>query len=261
MSYHQSQPSQDERIEAAARELLGEQGTGFTVDELARRAGLSRASLYRQIGSKAALLARLAQAGAAAPPDARAKILLAARRVFAQAGFASATMEQIAQAAGVGVATVYRQFGDKDQLTRSLISELSPADQLREPLIHPSGDVRADLRRIAESVVPFFYQQRDLLRLMVGGSDADQAYLERLRAGAERTRDLLTGYFGAQQLAGRLRQDIAPAELAMALVGMVLGFVVGPVRFGLAPPPPERISEVIAGLLLDGTIASSEDKP
>lgn len=251
MSYQQ--PQLDGRIEAAALELLRERGAGFTVEELARRAGLSRASLYRQIGSKSALLERLA---GGAPPDARARILLAARRVCAQAGFANATMEQIAQAAGVGVATVYRQFGDKDQLVRSLIGELLPHEQLREPLIRPSGDVRADLGRIAEAIVPFFYQQRDLLRLLIGGSEADLAYLERLRAGAERTRDLLAGYLSAQQQAGLLRPDIAPAELAMAFVGMLLGFVIGPARFDAAPPPPERISAVLAAVLLDGILAT-----
>ncbi len=52
----------------------------------------------------------------------RAKILEAAARVFAERGL-DATLDDIAEAADVGVATVYRRFPDKDALVAALFED------------------------------------------------------------------------------------------------------------------------------------------
>ena len=49
------------------------------------------------------------------------KILGAAARLFATQRFHEARMEDIAAAAAVGKGTLYRYFGDKDQLYRALL--------------------------------------------------------------------------------------------------------------------------------------------
>src|SRR5438874_4815085 len=70
----------------------------------------------------------MAQASAAARPmrkDAarnRQRILVAARELFAQRGL-SATLNDLAQHAGVGVGTVYRHFPDREQLIEGLFEE------------------------------------------------------------------------------------------------------------------------------------------
>ena len=190
----------DTRIDAAAASLLTEVGADFTMEQLAARAQVPRATLYRHIGSKQALLTRLAahaapDAGVA--PDPRIRILLAARRVFAQAGLAGATMEQIAAEAQVGVATVYRHFGDKDGLIRAFIAELSPRPVVRE-LAEPTADVAADLRALATTLLPFFYEYRDILRLILTAEATERAYIEQLRTGSDHTLDQLESYFATQ---------------------------------------------------------------
>lgn len=57
-------------------------------------------------------------------PTARA-IVTAARTCFTEHGFQNTTMQQIADAAGVGVATVYRRFGHKKKLVRLTILDES----------------------------------------------------------------------------------------------------------------------------------------
>ena len=52
----------------------------------------------------------------------RQRILEAAREVFATRGL-SATLDDIAHHAGVGVGTVYRRFPDKEQLIDALFEE------------------------------------------------------------------------------------------------------------------------------------------
>ncbi|WP_329251893.1 TetR/AcrR family transcriptional regulator [Actinoallomurus sp. NBC_01490] len=51
----------------------------------------------------------------------RARLLAAAERVFAERG-TSVSLEDIARAAGVGPATLYRRFGNKDALVREVLS-------------------------------------------------------------------------------------------------------------------------------------------
>jgi AcrR family transcriptional regulator len=51
----------------------------------------------------------------------RARLLAAAERVFAERG-TGASLEDVARAAGVGPATLYRRFGSKDGLVREVLS-------------------------------------------------------------------------------------------------------------------------------------------
>ena len=53
----------------------------------------------------------------------RERILAAARRLFAERGPEHVSMDEVAAAAGVGKGTVYRRFGDRATLARTLIGE------------------------------------------------------------------------------------------------------------------------------------------
>src|SRR5688500_9981430 len=110
----------EEEILAIAGQLW-RQDSAFTMDQLADDTGISRATLYRRFGSRDAILQRLVDEQAIdvpelSRPDIPTRILYAARTIFSRYGFAGVTVEQIAQEAGVGPATIYRHFGSKDAL-------------------------------------------------------------------------------------------------------------------------------------------------
>src|SRR6478736_1448239 len=109
MRYGSHMMSQE--LGAAARRLLKKQGD-FSMADLAREAGTSRATLYRQVRNRESVLRELE----IELPDTQQVILVAARQVFARAGFDAATLEDIAAEAKVSSATVYRQFQDKQGL-------------------------------------------------------------------------------------------------------------------------------------------------
>src|SRR3954451_13620182 len=58
----------------------------------------------------------------AEPPPSRERVLEAAARVFAADGL-DAPMPAVAAAAGVGVGTIYRAFGSKEELIASLAAD------------------------------------------------------------------------------------------------------------------------------------------
>jgi len=61
----------------------------------------------------------------------RRRILAAATDLFAQRGAACVSMQDVARAAGVGMGTMYRRFGDRAGLTFALLEERHRAFQER----------------------------------------------------------------------------------------------------------------------------------
>lgn len=248
--------SNNQTIFQAAEALLREVGDTFTMDQLVNKTKLSRATIYRRVGSKEALLQRMVQEHGlevSATPDIRTRILHAAREATARHGLLNATIEHIAEVAGVGVATVYRQFGDKERLLQAFVAEMSPRAIVHKLLLHPTDDVAADLQAISLVILPFLHQNRDIFQLVLGSNSAEQKYLQHLRTGSYRLQDRLTEYFTMQIEAGRLQVAENPKELALAFFGMLLSFtVIGPHFYNLPLEEPERIARLISGIFVDG---------
>jgi AcrR family transcriptional regulator len=246
-----------QQILQAAVTLLAQVGDGFTMDQLAAQAQVPRATLYRRVGSKIALLQRLAQEqGISFTPqlDIRTRILQAARQLFGRTGLVNTTMEQVAETAAVGVATVYRHFGDKDHLVLAVVEELSPRAFVRD-FAQPTADVTADLLTLTSTLLPLCYEYRDILRIILTGNAAERAYIEQMRIGSNRVLDQIAAYFATQIAAGRLQTTTQPNELALAYLGLLFAFtVIGPTHYGTTLEQPERISTIIVQLFLHGLL-------
>jgi len=84
-------------------------------------------------------------------PSKRKAILDAATRVFLKHGYGAASMDAVAQEAGVSKQTIYSHFGDKNSLFESIIEE--KCDQLLGPMQKPeihADDPRATLTEMAK---------------------------------------------------------------------------------------------------------------
>jgi TetR/AcrR family transcriptional regulator, mexJK operon transcriptional repressor len=83
-------------------------------------------------------------------PAKHAAILNAATGVFLREGYARASVDAIAEAAGVGKQTVYGHFGDKQQLFLAVVEHIHAAHPLNgTDLITDTGDPLADLTAAA----------------------------------------------------------------------------------------------------------------
>src|SRR6266540_3660051 len=80
--------------------------------------------------------------------ETRAKLLAAARRAFAELGYAKARVEDVVTAAGVGHGTFYAYFPNKQAALPALVRE--HAGTLEELAMKPwrAGDVRASLAEV-----------------------------------------------------------------------------------------------------------------
>jgi AcrR family transcriptional regulator len=252
-----------ENIANAAARLLARHGPdGFTMDDLAAEAGLSRATLYRQAGSREAVLAALAEQGVEVGQrvDVRDRILAACRVVFTRAGFEAATLEDVAREAGVGPATVYRQFGDKQGLITAFASHIGPRRAMQETALHPTGDLRADLERVAATVIRYAVADLDLLKLALLERLRGGPWAELLKSSPLRAQTLLTRLLESYAAKGALGPNDA-RRMAQVFAGMVFASFSGPMLEGQPPPDPEETARFITHVFLDGLASTPRRTP
>jgi AcrR family transcriptional regulator len=233
---------------------------GLSMDELATRAGVSRATLYRLSGSQQHLLHEL---GLQPPPTARSRILDTALELVGRHGLAELSMDELAAAAGVSRATFYRLVPGKEALFAELVRRFSPFEPIAA-VLEGAGD------RPPAEVIPAIAQAMAaaidghiglLLQLLFelsrsdpdrhGGADANQD-----AAQAMRTLPLVAGYLDQQMAAGRLRR-MDPVLAMQALAGPIVMHLLmqasaqsqsGAVH--RVPLPLEEVVEQLVGLWL-----------
>lgn len=256
MSSQNSVASKTEILEAAA-ELVQETAATFTINDLAAHTGLSRATIYRQVGGKKALLKQLAQAQNLPhldQPDMPQRILQAARRLFGQQGLVSPTMEQIAAEAGVGVATVYRHFGDRSTLLKTFLQTFQP--ELPISQTETSGDLRTDLTRLVESMIRFILQNQDMVQHSFSHAQQWHEELAEVRPFRERSLIRIGNFLQSQMEAGKLR-PVDPKKAATALAGLILSFsIIMPTYYQSPEPEPQETAVFITELFLNGLLVN-----
>jgi len=97
----------------------------------------------------------------------RRLVLDAAQRIVRARGVAALSMEEVAQAAGVGVGTVYRRFGDRAGLAYALLDtrerELQEAFLRGEPPLGPGAPPAARITAFLHALVDRAEEQSALL--------------------------------------------------------------------------------------------------
>lgn len=208
-----------ERVLGAARREF-DAGRSPSLAEVATAAGVSRATVHRLVGSRTDLLHLL---DIEPDRDTAGRVLAAAADVVGEVGLARASMDDIADRAGVSRATAYRLFPGKAALLRALIRAFSPLDAVVETVTRMAG-------RPPEEVVPELVlaahravsPHPGVLRTILfewtsGGPEAEAA----LADAAGTTLRAVGGYLAAQMEAGRLR-PMHPLLALQALAGPVV---------------------------------------
>jgi AcrR family transcriptional regulator len=93
-------------------------------------------------------------------------IAQAAKEVFAAWGYQRATLEEIAQRAGMSKATIYIYYKNKDDLFLHVFEELYNA--VTDATAHEAGTSKSPLERlhgIVQSKMEFFERERDFFRI------------------------------------------------------------------------------------------------
>ena len=86
--------------------------------------------------------------------DRRTQLVDTAEQVFVEQGFAAASMEDVADAAGVTKPVIYDHFGSKDGLLAAVVARLG--DQMLEQTVQAAGAVTTPEDALREGLTAYF---------------------------------------------------------------------------------------------------------
>jgi AcrR family transcriptional regulator len=133
-------------------------------------------------------------------------------------GYASATISQIAEAAGIGEATLFRRFGSKESLLKDALK--FEVEQFAREAVAYTGDLQTDLERIVRTYSRLLQRRGQLILEMINELPRRPELKEVAEIplkGVGKVTDLLQRY----QDEGQLKGDNA-WEITLTLLGPIL---------------------------------------
>lgn len=204
---------------AVAQTVLG-RNAGASLNDVASAAGVSRATVYRMFGSRALLLQALEL-----EPDrgSRERVLAAALELIGRDGLARLSMDEVAAAAGLSRASLYRMFPGKPALFREVVRVFSPLDTIVETVERmrdrPPHEVMPEIARAGARTMAGRVGIVRTLIFEVTSASAESA--EAMRYVLERFMRTMASYLLGQMAAGRLR-PMHPLLAFQAFAGPIL---------------------------------------
>lgn len=162
-----------------------------------------------------------------AAEDRRHQILHVAVTLFSQRGFGGTTTKEIAQAAGVSEAMVFRHYATKQELYSAILDhkacsgdQMNPEEMVAEAL--KQKDDRAVFERLALGALTHHEADPEFQRLLLHSAlekhELAEMFFEKF---LRRVYELLGGYIAERQRDGAMIK-IDPAIIVRAFIGMII---------------------------------------
>jgi AcrR family transcriptional regulator len=196
----------------------------------------------------------------------RQQLVRVAMKLFSQRGFRGTTTKEIAQAAGISEAMVFRHFATKEELYAAILDDKACAGgmtKMCEMVAEAAcrADDRAVFENLAAAMLQHHDQDQEFLRLLLysaleGHELFEMFWNKNVREMAEK----LGSYIVERQKAGALR-DIEPKVAGRAFIGMIAYHSLVTMLFDksrtLLDIPNERAAREFTEIFLTGVSASS----
>lgn len=208
--------------------------------DIAERAEVHRATVRRHVGSKQDLRAMLSehQVQNRSNVDTRTRILDSATQIFSQYGYTGATLDEIAQHAGMTKGAVYWHFSSKSDLylalcERTLNQQLHQLPNQIEDILAASDPAEA----LASWLLSQFQVCKEspetpMLFLEFITSSRESAIRERLQASFSNGFEVIGSFLQGLQERGLLAKDVSPKSVAVMINslsnGVILSWLVDP---------------------------------
>ncbi|HEV7425491.1 MAG TPA: TetR/AcrR family transcriptional regulator [Thermoanaerobaculia bacterium] len=181
----------------------------------------------------------------------------AAIRVISRKGMAAATMQEIAEEAGVAKGTIYLYFRDREELVeKTFETSIGELHKRLDAALEADGSFEERLRAVITAQLAFFNENREFFRLyhslrMPEGTTAQQRRQKRNCQPQFQTRvDRLANILRQAMDAGEVR-TLDPKRLALFLIEGSTAIVLERLSED-APPPESEDVELIVSTLLGG---------
>ncbi len=187
----------------------------------------------------------------------RARILDATEHVITERGLARATTKEIARAAGVAEATLFKYFDRKEDLLLAAVHAHVPAFvAVVQPEQAGTRPLDTQLQAITQAAMAYYAQLMPLTIALC----ADAALLARHRAwmqaqqtGPQRIYESVAAYIAAEQRVGRLDAARDPLSVAALLLGPAFQYTF--LRYFMGADPLPGSEQAFVAILVQTLLA------
>jgi AcrR family transcriptional regulator len=181
-------------------------------------------------------------------PRRRRQLLDVALRVFAEQGFHDASMNDIAEAAGVTKPVLYQHFGSKRELFSELLTDVG--NELQETIIKALTSAQSGHEMVELGFAAYFRfvdEHRDAFRLFYGGSMArDEEFAEVVNQTETAVAALVATLIEVEGLSSEQRR-----VMGHGIVGMIEGASIHWLKSN-SDADPDRLAHQLADLAWRG---------
>lgn len=187
----------------------------------------------------------------------RQKIIEAAIDLFSRRGFRGTTTHEIAEAAGISEAMIFKHFATKQNLYSAIIEVKSETEELLASAAKAAQekDDPAVLRAVGLKMLEQTERDPSLMRLLLfsalEGHELSEMFFE---SRVKRLHEFLSEYLRRGVEEGRFR-SIDPLVVARGFIGMVVHYLLIHELFGVKRSPrsaPDEVVDQFVSLFLKG---------
>jgi AcrR family transcriptional regulator len=192
--------------------------------------------------------------------DTRQRILQAAARVFSEKGYARATTRALAAAAGVNEVTLFRHFGNKQNLFAAVIEQFGGPALTTALEAQLTDDCSQDLRTVGIQLLNLLLERGDALRLMLCEASHFPEVQAVMVQNPRQIRRMLASYITRQIEQGRLR-PLQPEVTAQAFSGMLFAYAIARGMLDDSIEPELTTEELVAqfvDIFMNGAVNRDE---
>jgi TetR/AcrR family transcriptional regulator len=188
----------------------------------------------------------------------RQQLLETALDFFSRKGFQGTTTKEIAAAAGVTEAIVFRHFPSKQALYQAVLDNCQESAEMQEWLAKTRacmdrGDDAGLLRAIALKILETYRRDARLQRvLLFAALEGHEHGLAHHRQISIPVYELLCQYISRRQSEGKLREYDC-GMILVAIAGMATHFAMMTQMFGFACDlPDEQVADIFTSIMMTG---------
>jgi AcrR family transcriptional regulator len=184
------------------------------------------------------------------------RILEAAARVFAEKGYARATTREMAAAADVNEVTLFRHFGNKQNLFHAVIRAYGGPAVKADLEARLTGEYAEDLQIMGSALLEVLLERGDALRLMLCESAFFPEVREVMVQNPRQIFQMLAQYFERQSERGWIKA-LPPQAMAQVFAGTLFSYSVAQWIFVEALEPGLSVEDLVATLVevfVNGTV-------
>jgi AcrR family transcriptional regulator len=158
-----------------------------------------------------------------APDQTRARILAAAREIFAHKGTRGTTTREVADRAAVNEATLFRHFGTKQTLLHDMLEHYCGSAHLESLFGGLYGSLEEQLCSLAHAAIERMKLREDLIRVSLAEQVTDPDATAVTWRGPQNALQPLTDFMGRRVAAGELRGE--PTAMARVFMSLFFAYV------------------------------------